>query len=56
MLDIFGSTFGASLFGIAFASHQVGSFFGSWLGGKIYDLTGSCAFLVAITREHRRTH
>ena len=55
VLDIFGSTFGASLFGIAFASHQIGSFFGSWLGGKIYDTTGSCAFLAAITHDHTDT-
>jgi predicted MFS family arabinose efflux permease len=29
------------LFGFAFLSHQVGSFFGAWLGGVAVDLTGS---------------
>jgi MFS family permease len=39
--DIFGPKYGSTLFGVAFASHQMGAFFGAWLGGKIYDLTGS---------------
>jgi predicted MFS family arabinose efflux permease len=29
------------LYGMAFLSHQVGSFFGVWLGGYVYDQTGS---------------
>jgi predicted MFS family arabinose efflux permease len=31
----------ATLFGLVFLSHQVGSFLGVWLGGWIYDSTGS---------------
>ena len=31
------------LFGIVFLSHQVGSFLGVWLGGRIYDMTQSYA-------------
>jgi predicted MFS family arabinose efflux permease len=27
--------------GFVFLSHQVGSFLGVWLGGKLYDTTGS---------------
>jgi len=27
--------------GFVFLSHQVGSFMGVWLGGKLYDMTGS---------------
>jgi predicted MFS family arabinose efflux permease len=27
--------------GFVFLSHQVGSFLGVWLGGKLYDSTGS---------------
>jgi len=29
------------LFGIVLFSHQVGSFLGSWLGGKFFDVYGS---------------
>ena len=31
----------ATLFGIVFLSHQLGSFLGVWLGGYLYDRTGS---------------
>jgi predicted MFS family arabinose efflux permease len=27
--------------GIVFFSHQIGSFMGVWLGGRLYDATGS---------------
>jgi predicted MFS family arabinose efflux permease len=33
------------LYGIAFLSHQVGSFMGVWLGGLAYDMTGSYALV-----------
>lgn len=39
--QIFGPRYMATLFGIVFFSHQVGSFLGAWLGGFFYDLTGS---------------
>lgn len=39
--QIFGLRFMATLFGIVFLSHQVGSFLGVWLGGLLYDQTGS---------------
>ena len=29
------------LFGICFLSHQVGSFFGAWTGGVVFEATGS---------------
>ncbi|XWN29183.1 MAG: MFS transporter [Devosia sp.] len=38
---MFGPRFMATLFGIVFFSHQVGSFLGVWLGGVIYEQTGS---------------
>lgn len=38
---IFGSRYLASLFGIVFFSHQLGAFFGAWLGGRFFDATGS---------------
>lgn len=37
----FGPKHLGMLYGIAFASHQVGSFVGAWLGGVLYDTTGS---------------
>jgi predicted MFS family arabinose efflux permease len=39
--QIFGPRYMATLFGIVFFSHQIGSFLGAWLGGYFYDLTGS---------------
>ena len=39
--DMFGAKYSSTLFGIAFCSHQLGSFFGAWLGGYIYDETHS---------------
>ena len=39
--QVFGVRYMATLFGIVFLSHQVGSFLGVWLGGWIYDATGS---------------
>jgi predicted MFS family arabinose efflux permease len=37
----FGARYMGMLYGIAFFSHQVGSFFGVWLGGVVYDMTGA---------------
>ncbi|HMA16283.1 MAG TPA: MFS transporter [Kiloniellaceae bacterium] len=39
--QFFGTQHMAMLFGIVFFSHQVGSFLGVWLGGYLYDRTGS---------------
>lgn len=39
--QIFGPRYMATLFGIVMFSHQVGSFFGAWLGGLSYDLYGT---------------
>ena len=38
---MFGTRYMGTLFGVVFFSHQVGAFIGVWLGGKIYDYTGS---------------
>ena len=38
---IFGVRYLATLFGFVFLSHQLGSFLGVWLGGRLYDATGS---------------
>lgn len=39
--QVFGVRYMATLFGVVFLSHQVGSFLGVWLGGVLYDATGS---------------
>jgi len=39
--EIFGVRYLSTLFGIVFTSHQVGGFLGAWLGGRIFDATGS---------------
>ncbi|MGE0723710.1 MAG: MFS transporter [Alphaproteobacteria bacterium] len=38
---MFGQRYMATLFAIVFLSHQVGAFIGVWLGGWLYDRTGS---------------
>jgi predicted MFS family arabinose efflux permease len=39
--QIFGPAYMSMLFGVVFLSHQVGSFLGAWLGGRVFDATGS---------------
>ena len=39
--QVFGVRYMATLFGLVFLSHQIGSFLGVWLGGVLYDRTGS---------------
>jgi len=39
--QIFGVRYLAMLTGFSFLSHQIGSFLGAWLGGRLYDQTGS---------------
>lgn len=38
---MFGPRYMATLFGFVFFSHQIGAFLGVWLGGRLYDQTGS---------------
>jgi len=38
---LFGPAYMSMLYGFVFFSHQVGSFLGSWLGGRIYDMVGN---------------
>ena len=38
---IYGLRYMGTLYGIIFFSHQLGSFLGVWLGGTMYDATGS---------------
>ncbi|MEM8629866.1 MAG: MFS transporter [Pseudomonadota bacterium] len=37
---IYGLRYMATLYGFVFLSHQLGSFLGVWLGGRLYDVTG----------------
>jgi MFS family permease len=37
---IYGIRYMGTLFGLVFFSHQLGSFLGVWLGGRLYDLYG----------------
>jgi predicted MFS family arabinose efflux permease len=39
--QIFGVRYMATLFGFVFLSHQIGGFLGAWLGGYVFDATGS---------------
>jgi len=39
--QVFGVRFLGMLSGLVFFSHQVGSFLGVWLGGKLFDATGA---------------
>ena len=39
--QVFGLKYLSTLAGIVFMSHQFGSFIGAWLGGWVYDATGS---------------
>jgi predicted MFS family arabinose efflux permease len=46
---VFGVRHLGTLFGVVFLSHQIGSFLGAWLGGFVYDLTGSYTILWSAT-------
>ena len=37
---IYGLSYMGTLYGIVFFSHQLGSFLGVWLGGRMYDTFG----------------
>lgn len=39
--QIFGPRYLSTLYGLVFFTHQVGSFLGAWVGGRIYDYYGS---------------
>jgi MFS family permease len=39
--EIWGIRYMGTLYGIVFFSHQLGAFLGVWLGGRLYDITGT---------------
>lgn len=47
--QIFGVKYVSTLTGIAFLFHQVGSFLGVWIGGFLFDTTGSYQLMWVLT-------
>lgn len=47
--QIFGPRYLGTLFGFCFLSHQIGSFFGAWLGGYLFDTVGSYDVIWVLT-------
>ncbi len=41
IVQVFGIRYLATLFGLVFLSHQLGSFIGVWMGGRLYDSYGT---------------
>lgn len=37
---VYGLRYMGTLYGLVFLSHQIGSFLGVWMGGRLYDATG----------------
>jgi predicted MFS family arabinose efflux permease len=46
---VFGTRHLGTLFGFCFLSHQIGSFLGAWLGGFVFDMTGSYSLVWGVT-------
>jgi len=46
---VFGTHHLGTLFGFCFFSHQIGSFLGAWLGGYLFDVTGSYSLIWSAT-------
>ena len=42
---IFGTKYLGLLYGLVFLSHQIGSFFGAYLGGYFFTITGEYTFV-----------
>ncbi|HKX40585.1 MAG TPA: MFS transporter [Burkholderiaceae bacterium] len=49
LAQIFGVRYLGTLFGLVFVGHQLGGFFGAWLGGSVYDATHSYAWMWTIS-------
>jgi predicted MFS family arabinose efflux permease len=41
VVKFFGLSHMATLFGLVMLAHQIGGFLGAWLGGKVFEWTGS---------------
>jgi hypothetical protein len=51
---IYGLRYMGTLYGIVFFSHQLGSFLGVWLGGRMYDVYGDYTAGLVGRRRRRR--
>jgi predicted MFS family arabinose efflux permease len=49
LAKVFGTSHLGTLFGVCFFSHQIGSFLGAWMGGFVFELTGSYEIVWALT-------
>lgn len=47
--ELYGVRWLSMLFGVVFLSHQVGAFFGSWIGGVVFDASRSYDLMWIIT-------
>ena len=52
--EIWGIRYMGTLYGIVFFSHQLGAFLGVWLGGRLYDITGTYTAGLVGRRRRRR--
>jgi predicted MFS family arabinose efflux permease len=41
VMQVFGPRYMATLFAVVYLSHQAGNFCGAWMGGWLFDATGS---------------
>ena len=41
---VYGLRYMGTLYGLVFFSHQIGSFLGVWMGGRLYDATGAVSY------------
>ena len=48
VVKFFGVRHMATLFGVVMLTHQVGGFLGAWLGGKVFEATGSYDIIWAL--------
>ena len=47
--EVFGTRYMATLYAFVYLSHQMGSFTGVWVGGRLYDVTGSYQVVWSLT-------
>ncbi|MBB5204935.1 MFS family permease [Inhella inkyongensis] len=48
LAQLFGVRYLGTMFGLVFLGHQLGGFLGAWLGGRLFDVSGSYTAMWAI--------